>query len=181
MNTVHTSQQETNIHPFIVRIWLEETVEESGQAVWRAKIGAPIWSSPAVGKGIVCFVCNDGHVYALDARSGEERWKTALGGRLESSPVIAGDHVYVGGESGGLYVLDAQSGTIRSQVKVRGAVVNSPVPDDAVVYFGSTDGTLYAAAVLSPEELAAAAEDQASDETTPDEDEISSFPLRIRQ
>jgi hypothetical protein len=29
---------ETNTHSFIVKIWLEETAEEAGQAVWRGHI-----------------------------------------------------------------------------------------------------------------------------------------------
>jgi hypothetical protein len=29
---------ESNTHPFIVKIWLEETVEEAGRAVWRGHI-----------------------------------------------------------------------------------------------------------------------------------------------
>jgi hypothetical protein len=30
--------RETNIHSFIVKVWLEETVEEEGQAKWRGHI-----------------------------------------------------------------------------------------------------------------------------------------------
>jgi hypothetical protein len=29
---------EANTHPFIVKIWLEETVEEAGRATWRGHI-----------------------------------------------------------------------------------------------------------------------------------------------
>ncbi len=29
---------ETNTHPFIVKIWLEETAEEAGRATWRCHI-----------------------------------------------------------------------------------------------------------------------------------------------
>jgi hypothetical protein len=29
---------EATTHPFIVRIWLEETIEEAGQATWRGHI-----------------------------------------------------------------------------------------------------------------------------------------------
>jgi hypothetical protein len=29
---------ETNTHSFIVKIWLEETIEESGRAIWRGHI-----------------------------------------------------------------------------------------------------------------------------------------------
>ena len=29
---------EANTHPFIVKIWIEETAEEAGQATWRGHI-----------------------------------------------------------------------------------------------------------------------------------------------
>lgn len=31
-------QYETNTHPFIVKVWLEESVEESSRAIWRGYI-----------------------------------------------------------------------------------------------------------------------------------------------
>ncbi len=31
-------QFEINTHPFIVKVWLEETAEEAGQAIWRGYI-----------------------------------------------------------------------------------------------------------------------------------------------
>jgi hypothetical protein len=42
--SVHTTDEinmdlfEANTHPFIVKIWLEETAEEAGQATWRGHI-----------------------------------------------------------------------------------------------------------------------------------------------
>lgn len=38
MNSINTDEFEATTHPFIVKIWLEETAEEAGQAVWRGHI-----------------------------------------------------------------------------------------------------------------------------------------------
>jgi hypothetical protein len=38
VNTVYSEIYEGNTHPFIVRIWTEETATESGQVVWRGYI-----------------------------------------------------------------------------------------------------------------------------------------------
>jgi hypothetical protein len=38
VNNSNADRLETTVHPFIVRIWLEETAEEAGQAVWRGHI-----------------------------------------------------------------------------------------------------------------------------------------------
>lgn len=38
VNNTGTPQCETASHPFIVRIWLEETAEEAGEVIWRGHI-----------------------------------------------------------------------------------------------------------------------------------------------
>lgn len=38
MNLIDADNLEANSHPFVIRIWLEETVEEAGTAVWRGHI-----------------------------------------------------------------------------------------------------------------------------------------------
>jgi hypothetical protein len=38
MNNTHQDLFETHTHPFIVKIWLEETVEDDGRASWRGYI-----------------------------------------------------------------------------------------------------------------------------------------------
>jgi hypothetical protein len=38
VNDIAMDSIEATSHPFIVRIWLEETPEEAGQAVWRGHI-----------------------------------------------------------------------------------------------------------------------------------------------
>jgi len=39
-----------------------------GQAVWSYDLGQPITTSPAVGAGLVVVGCDDGYVYAFEAR-----------------------------------------------------------------------------------------------------------------
>ena len=38
VNSIKTDDFETTTHPFIIKIWLEDTTEEAGQAVWRGHI-----------------------------------------------------------------------------------------------------------------------------------------------
>jgi hypothetical protein len=38
VSNLNTDQIEATYHPFIIRIWLEETVEEAGRAKWRGHI-----------------------------------------------------------------------------------------------------------------------------------------------
>jgi hypothetical protein len=37
-NSLNRDSYESNTHPFIVKIWLEETAEEAGRATWRGHI-----------------------------------------------------------------------------------------------------------------------------------------------
>jgi hypothetical protein len=38
VNGIVTDLPEVYTHPFIVKVWLEETVEEAGRAVWRGHV-----------------------------------------------------------------------------------------------------------------------------------------------
>ena len=38
LNDVSMDSIEATSHPFVVRIWLEETIEEAGRAIWRGHI-----------------------------------------------------------------------------------------------------------------------------------------------
>jgi hypothetical protein len=38
MNVINMNLSESTTHSFIIKIWIEETVEEVGQATWRGRI-----------------------------------------------------------------------------------------------------------------------------------------------
>jgi eukaryotic-like serine/threonine-protein kinase len=58
---------------------------------------------------------NDGHLYAIDARSGREKWRLETGAEILSSPVVADGVVYVGSQDGYLYGVDAATGQVQWQ------------------------------------------------------------------
>ncbi len=90
-----------------------------GELQWQYDTGAPIRSSPVIGRApageagqIVYFGNGDGKVYALNAQTGERRWSydttgagDALPDRndLNGSPALGESGVYIGGEHGQLW------------------------------------------------------------------------------
>jgi hypothetical protein len=49
---------ESHTHSFVIKIWLEETVEEAGHAVWRGRI-------THVPSGKYCFVQDPGEIFCF--------------------------------------------------------------------------------------------------------------------
>ncbi len=64
--------------------------------LWKTKSRGsnPDASTPAVAKGLVFMVNNDGTAVCLDAKTGEEHWKQRLTGECRASPLVVGDAVY---------------------------------------------------------------------------------------
>ncbi|MEJ2746695.1 MAG: PQQ-binding-like beta-propeller repeat protein [Anaerolineae bacterium] len=94
-------------------------LNSQGKLQWQYDTGAPIRSSPVIGRApagetgqIVYFGNGDGKVYALNAQTGERRWSydttgagDALPDRndLNGSPALGESGVYIGGEHGQLW------------------------------------------------------------------------------
>ncbi|MCA9973092.1 MAG: PQQ-binding-like beta-propeller repeat protein, partial [Anaerolineales bacterium] len=92
-----------------------------GERLWQYDTGAPIRSSPVVGRApdgapghVVYFGSGNGRLYALDAASGARRWSydtTAAGAAspdrndLNGSPALGRSGIYIGGEHGQLWYL----------------------------------------------------------------------------
>ena len=90
-----------------------------GNLKWQYDTGAPVRSSPVIGRGpqgeegfIVYFGNGDGKLFALDAQSGYKRWSfdttgagDALPDRndLNGSPALGTRGIYIGGEHGQLW------------------------------------------------------------------------------
>ncbi len=73
---------------------------------WVKPTPAQIRSSIGLAGGVIYFGCDDGFVYALDAKSGEERWKFKTDGPVASSPWLEDGALYVGSEDGFIYALE---------------------------------------------------------------------------
>lgn len=90
-----------------------------GDLLWKYDVGAPIRSSPALGRApagepgdVVYFGCGNGRLYALHTADGTRRWSfdttpddPELGDRndLNGSPALGPTGVYIGGEHGQLW------------------------------------------------------------------------------
>jgi len=117
------------------------------------RTGAAIRGRPLVHAGLLVFGSNDGHVYAVDARSGVERWRRQTGGAVASSAAASGDRLYIASRDGYLYCLAAPDGSVRWRHRFGAELgaqnywdhlLSSPVVRDGRVYIGGGDGTLVA-------------------------------------
>jgi outer membrane protein assembly factor BamB len=120
---------------------------------FRFHADGPIRSTPAFANGVVFFGSDDGHFYAVDARSGALRWSFAAGAPVASSPAIVDGVVYFTAFDGSLFALDAARGTARwkrsfgrdlGTMNYWDFYTSSPIPLGDALYVGSGDGHLYA-------------------------------------
>jgi outer membrane protein assembly factor BamB len=70
--------------------------------------GAGVTSSPAVWEGIVFFGCDDGKLYALEAKTGKELWEFKTGASVWSPPAVCDGMILV--VAGKLYAIEARTG-----------------------------------------------------------------------
>ena len=81
-----------------------------GKEIFRAKTGAPIFSSPEVADGVVYFGSADHFVYAVDATSGEIKWKHETGGAVLAGPAVTKGVVCIGSCDKNIYGLSVSDG-----------------------------------------------------------------------
>jgi polyvinyl alcohol dehydrogenase (cytochrome) len=81
-----------------------------GSVIWRYDVGVPIYSAPAVGKGVLVYgtgaVLGDlsiGEIIAQSAADGRVLWKYDTHAAVRSGPALAGDLVVVGDQVGDLF------------------------------------------------------------------------------
>jgi outer membrane protein assembly factor BamB len=80
-----------------------------GKTAWTNHAGLPIYSAPAIGKGVVVFGTgdvfgdpNEGGMVALSSRDGTVLWTNDLHSAVFSGPAISGNTVLVGDSRGDL-------------------------------------------------------------------------------
>jgi hypothetical protein len=126
---------------------LAAVAARDGRTRWRAGVGAGPVTSPALWKGSVYAVSEEGgrgQVSAVRASDGRVRWRTPLPSRSRSAPALVDGVVYVGADDGNLHALDATSGRPLWAFRVGGAVSSSAVVSGGRAYFGSEDGQFHA-------------------------------------
>jgi len=80
-----------------------------GKALWTYDSGLPVYSAPAVGRGVLMFGIGDvfgnpniGGVVALSSRDGSVLWLTDMHSAVFSGPAISGNTVLIGNSRGDL-------------------------------------------------------------------------------
>ena len=124
---------------------------------WGYESGEIYTSSPAIDGSAIVFGSQDGHVYALDARTGRERWRFRTAGRVYSSPAISAGTVYAADQAGNVFALSLTTGREIWRFATEGTRLNSadwgfdrttvqssPAVVGGTVYVGARDGFLYA-------------------------------------
>jgi outer membrane protein assembly factor BamB len=65
--------------------------------------GSTVYSSPAVGSGVVYIASEAGTMYALDEGTGASLWSLPTGNVIDSSPAVSNGVVYVGSGDDNMY------------------------------------------------------------------------------
>ncbi len=115
---------------------------DSGNTVWKSSVTGPVWSAPAVSRGIVCITSNSGDVNAFDSKTGQQIWKYDVGEVIKSAPIIVGDFVLFGTMTGKLYSLKAADGALVFKREFKGAISQSPISNGQFIYVATDKGEL---------------------------------------
>ena len=82
--------------------------------IWSRKAGASIEFHPVLAEGVLYVGSDDGHVYALDAKTGAERWPAFdAGAEVQFASVVAGGLLVVATADGVLHAIETESGVER--------------------------------------------------------------------
>lgn len=84
---------------------------DSGEVVWRERLGGIFFASPVAGDGKVYFLSETGETYVLRAgRKAEVIAKNELGERFLASPAIAGSMIVLRGDRTLFAIKETRSG-----------------------------------------------------------------------
>ncbi len=120
---------------------------------FRFQAEGPIRSTPVLASGTLFFGSDDGHLYAIDARTGRLRWCYDVGAGVASSPSVVDGLVYFTAWNGDLHAVNAATGHLRWKADLGRDLgtmtywdfyTSSPTPFGTALYVGSGDGHLYA-------------------------------------
>lgn len=123
----------------------------TGDLKWQLKTGGKVWTSPAVGGGVVYVGSFDGKLHALSSEEGKELWNFRLPAAVASSPVVWEDAVIIGSFDGHLHCI--VSGKERWKFRGGSWFWARPFVSKGVVYAGCLDGKAYALEVGTGEKL----------------------------
>jgi outer membrane protein assembly factor BamB len=107
-----------------------------------------LWSTPALGDGVLYAVTNKGYLVVVDKDTGEEVWVDTVGAGSWSSPVIVDEHLLVATFEGTLRsydISDPREPRLEWDLIVgAGHLEATPAIWRGTIYIGSRDGYFYA-------------------------------------
>jgi outer membrane protein assembly factor BamB len=107
-----------------------------------------LWSTPALGDGVVFAVTNKGFLVVVDRLTGEELWVDEVGPGSWSSPVVIEDRLLVATAPGFLRsydITDPEEPVLEWEFKVgEGNIEATPAVWEGTIYVGVRDGYMYA-------------------------------------
>jgi len=113
-----------------------------------------MWTSPALGDGVVYAVTNRGYLVAVDRDTGGEVWSDDIGAgsfsgpHHMSSPIVVGDRLVVATAGGALRsydITDPRTPILAWEILITaGSIEATPAAWNGMIYIGSRDGFLYA-------------------------------------
>ena len=109
----------------------------------KLEIGAPFYSSPVIGSGLLFFGNNVGKVHAINLTTGSEAWSFPTGSAVYATPLVVGDTVYVGSIDSNMYALERSNGTQLWSFPTNNSISSSAKYVDGVIVFSSYDGNTY--------------------------------------
>jgi len=123
-------------------------IPDAPELVWTFKTEEAVKSSPVIAFGKVFIGSDDGHLYALDAKTGEKVWAFKAEDAIEAPPTVHGKRVFIGSVDAFVYCLDAESGELKwkyqTEDKITGAVNLSTRADGkTIAVVGSHDTYLH--------------------------------------
>ncbi len=133
--------------------WLYSLAGDTGRVVWKTRIDAQIFGSPALSNGSIYAVgTGSGQTTcrALDAETGRQRWQFSIPQKGYSSPVVADQVLYLGtgngfgSGAGNLDVLATTNGQLLQQIHLHTTASSSPTVLANWVLLGTNNGNVNA-------------------------------------
>lgn len=116
---------------------------DSGEKLWSFETEDQHRSSPALSKNVLVVGCDNGIIYALNAKSGKLKWKFKTGASVFTTPSIWDETVFIGSLDSVFYALNLSDGALLWSFRANSPIYQSAATDGMNVIFGSSDGRLY--------------------------------------
>lgn len=116
---------------------------QSGEVLWRYKIGFPIHASMTI-QGDMGYVGAYGTLYAFSLQEGKLLWRREIDGNVESEALVDEEFVYVGTTNGRLYAF-ARSGEQQWSFRTEGVLEHvGVIHPNGLLFITCKQGWLYA-------------------------------------